>query len=136
MHSDFRMHYVCTERSKQVPTCAISSSLECTRSIPLQILESLPGFCFKHERVGAFGVLGAQISALVPAGEVIRHPRNALADPFGADIPLALTVSTSRLKADALQNAQREHGVGVQPDSSKGPAKDIDRSVVSHPMAD
>lgn len=38
VHSDFRVHYVCTERSKRVQTCAISSSLECTRSpfIPLK----------------------------------------------------------------------------------------------------
>src|SRR5215216_5957384 len=27
VHSDFRVHYVCTERSKRVQTCAISSSV-------------------------------------------------------------------------------------------------------------
>jgi hypothetical protein len=32
VHSLFRVRYACTERSKRVQTCAISSSLECTRS--------------------------------------------------------------------------------------------------------
>src|ERR1700723_3242368 len=37
----------------------------------------------EHEGIGAFRIFGTQISALVPAGEMIRHPGNALADPFG-----------------------------------------------------
>lgn len=39
VHSGFRAHYVCTEKSKRVQTCAISSSLECPRSlfIPLKV---------------------------------------------------------------------------------------------------
>src|ERR1700723_276127 len=37
----------------------------------------------EHEGIGAFGIFGAQIGALVPAGEVIWHPGDALADPFG-----------------------------------------------------
>lgn len=32
VHSPIRVRYVCTERSKRVQTCAISASLECTRS--------------------------------------------------------------------------------------------------------
>jgi hypothetical protein len=42
VHSDFRVHYVhyvCTERSKRVQTCAISSSLECTRSLFIPLRE-------------------------------------------------------------------------------------------------
>ena len=39
VHSDFRVHYVCTERSKRVQTCAISSILECTRSLFIPLRE-------------------------------------------------------------------------------------------------
>jgi tRNA(Arg) A34 adenosine deaminase TadA len=39
VHSDFREHYVCTEWSKRVQTCAISSSLECTRSLLIPLRE-------------------------------------------------------------------------------------------------
>src|SRR3984893_9777750 len=37
----------------------------------------------EHERIGTFRISGAQIHAFVPAGEMIRHPGNALADPLG-----------------------------------------------------
>src|ERR1700688_4860149 len=37
----------------------------------------------EHEGIRAFRISRTQIGALVPAGEVIRHPGNALADPFG-----------------------------------------------------
>src|SRR5258707_2361132 len=37
----------------------------------------------EHKGIGAFRIFGAQVGALVPAGEVIGHPGNALADPFG-----------------------------------------------------
>jgi hypothetical protein len=39
VHSDFRVHYVCTERSKRVQTCAISSILEHTRSLFIPLRE-------------------------------------------------------------------------------------------------
>src|ERR1700692_2876776 len=37
----------------------------------------------EHERIGAFRIFGAPVGALVPAGEVIRHPGKAFAYPFG-----------------------------------------------------
>src|SRR5712675_1004765 len=37
----------------------------------------------EHEGIGAFGIFGTQIGALVPTGEMIRHPGKALADPLG-----------------------------------------------------
>src|SRR3954451_13974342 len=36
----------------------------------------------KHDRVGPLWIFAAQIGALEPAGEMIRHPREAFADPF------------------------------------------------------
>src|SRR3984893_12434882 len=36
----------------------------------------------EHERIGSFRISAAQIDALEPAGEMIRHPGNALADPL------------------------------------------------------
>src|ERR1700757_736918 len=36
----------------------------------------------EHDRVGTLWILAAQIYALEPAGKMIRHPRNAFADPL------------------------------------------------------
>src|SRR4030081_40764 len=37
----------------------------------------------EHDRIGAFRIFGAQVGALIPAGEMKRHPGYALADSFG-----------------------------------------------------
>src|ERR1700676_3576593 len=37
----------------------------------------------EHDRIEAFRIFVAQIGALVPAGEMIRHPGKPLADPLG-----------------------------------------------------
>src|SRR5580698_4279414 len=37
----------------------------------------------KHDRVGTFGIFGAQICALEPASEMKRHPGKALAHSLG-----------------------------------------------------
>src|ERR1700688_4708707 len=37
----------------------------------------------EHDRIAALRIFGAKIGALEPTGEMIRHPGNALAYPFG-----------------------------------------------------
>src|SRR6266436_3114394 len=37
----------------------------------------------EHDGISAFRIFGAQIGALVPAGEMKGHPSNALANPLG-----------------------------------------------------
>src|SRR5689334_16170207 len=59
----------------------------------------------EHDRISAFRIFAAHIGALIPAGKMERHPRDALADPvghqcfdlylgfiFGAEYPDPLTV--------------------------------------------
>src|SRR3982075_3042172 len=37
----------------------------------------------EHDWIGAFRIFGAQVGALEPAGEMIRHPGDALTNPLG-----------------------------------------------------